>query len=288
MWSPFISREGRGLELAPSERSGSNELDFNTAMNPADQIAFVLCRPIQSGNIGSVARAMKNMGFADLRAVAPVASLQDRAAIAMAVHGGDVLANAAIHPDLSSALADRTITIGTTCRSTGPYRSGTTLLHDAARELIAEAPTNRIAIIFGPEDHGLSNDELKSCHRLITIPTAYEYPSMNLAQAVMVVAYEIRLAAMANVVETPALELATATEVEAMLTRMADALVQIGFLPEDNPDHIMFALRGIFGRSGLTPRELDILNGMARQMKWTAEGGAATLAKKRASGKKLR
>ncbi len=257
-------------------------------MSPVEQIAFVLCRPMQAGNVGSAARALKNMGFADLRLVAPVASTRDRAATSMAVHADDLLARAAIHDDLDAALADRTITIGTTCRP-GPYRSGASTLREAARELIAEAASNRIAIMFGSEDHGLTNDELKRCHRLITIPTAVEYPSLNLAQAVMVVAYELRLAAAsgrAETVSTP--EFAPAGEVEAMLARMADALVAIGFLPADNPDHIMFALRAIFGRSGLTARELDILNGIARQTRWTAEGGALTLADKRASGRKLR
>jgi tRNA/rRNA methyltransferase len=168
------------------------------------------------------------------------------------------------------------------------YRSGVVSLRSAASELVTEAAVNRVAIVFGPEDHGLTNDELKVCQRLVTIPTA-DYRSLNLAQAVMLVAYELQMAATGGLANpTLAPQRATAGDVEAMLTRMAEALVEIGFLPADNPDHIMFALREIFGRSGLTPRELDILNGIARQIKWTAGGGAATLAKKRASGRKLR
>ncbi|HKF27781.1 MAG TPA: TrmH family RNA methyltransferase [Candidatus Binataceae bacterium] len=155
--------------------------------------------------------------------------------------------------------------------------------------MITAAAANRVAIVFGPEDHGLTNDELKACQRLVTIPTADDYRSLNLAQAVMLVAYELRMAAAAGLANpTPVPQRAAVRDVEAMLGRMADALVEIGFLPADNPDHIMFALREIFGRSGLAPRELDILNGLARQIKWTAAGGAATLAKKRASGRKLR
>jgi len=257
-------------------------------MNLARRIAFVLCRPMQSGNIGSVARALKNMGFTDLRLVAPVASARDRAATSMAVHGGDVLTAATIHRDLASALADRTLTVGTTCRP-GLYRSGVVSLRSAAPELVSAAAANRVGIVFGPEDDGLSNAELKVCQRLVTIPTADDYRSLNLAQAVMLVAYELRIAASARIAHpAPPPQRAPARAVEAMLARMADALVEIGFLPADNPDHIMFALREIFGRSGLTPRELDILNGIARQVKWTAGEGAATLAKKRASGRKLR
>jgi tRNA/rRNA methyltransferase len=257
-------------------------------MSPARQIAFVLCRPMQSGNIGSVARALKNMGFTDLRLVAPVASSRNRAATSMAVHGGDVLTASTIHSDLAAALADCTLTVGTTCRP-GLYRSGVVSLRTAASELVSAAAVNRVAIVFGPEDHGLSNDELKACQRLVTIPTADDYRSLNLAQAVMLVAYELRMAATAGLAKPPpAPQRGAARGVESIVVRMADALVEIGFLPADNPDHIMFALREIFGRSGLTPRELDILNGIARQIKWTAGEGAATLAKKRASGRKLR
>jgi tRNA/rRNA methyltransferase len=254
-------------------------------MTAAD-IAFVLVRPHSAGNIGAAARALKNMGFADLRVVAPAARNR-RMAAAMAVHAADVLADARTFADLDSALADCTVTVGTTCRS-GLYRSGASDLRAAAPGLVALARSNRIAVIFGAEDHGLTNDELKRCQRLIMIPAAPEYPSLNLAQAVMVVAYELRVAAAAGHRGEPAPAFALASEIEAMLARMADALVAIGFLPEDNPDHIMFALRAVLGRSGLTARELDIFNGIARQMRWVAEGGHATLEAKRRSGRKLR
>jgi tRNA/rRNA methyltransferase len=250
-------------------------------------IAFVLVRPRSAGNIGAAARALKNMGFADLRLVAPAARNR-QFATAMAVHAADVLGAARGFDDLDSALTDCTITVGTTCR-TGLYRSGAGNLRANAPELAALARRNRVAIIFGPEDHGLTNDELKRCQRLITIPTAADYPALNLAQAVMVVAYELGFAVgTAAHRGDGAREFARAAEVDAMLARMADALVAIGFLPEDNPDHIMFALRGVLGRSGLTPRELDIFSGIARQMRWAADGGHAALDAKRRAGRKLR
>ncbi|MGH9763788.1 MAG: RNA methyltransferase, partial [Blastocatellia bacterium] len=114
-----------------------------------------------------------------------------------------------------------------------------------------------------------------------------EYSSLNLAQAVMVVAYELMMES-AAVPDGAAPELANTMAIQAMFERMARALIEIGFLPEDNPDHIMFALRGLFGRSGLRPRELDILNGIANQMRWFAEGGHMTIAAKRHAGLKLR
>jgi tRNA/rRNA methyltransferase len=186
-----------------------------------------------------------------------------------------------------AALHDRTLSVGTTCR-TGPYRSETRVLRTAASELVAEGAANRIAMVFGPEDFGLSNLEIAQCQRLITISTAPDYPSLNLAQAVMVVAYELMIAAGAGRAPIEVEEFAPAGAVEEMHRRMADALVEIGFLPDDNPDHLMLTVRAMLGRSGVRPRELDILNGLARQIRWVAGDGAATLAAKRASGRKLR
>jgi tRNA/rRNA methyltransferase len=161
-------------------------------------------------------------------------------------------------------------------------------LRETAPGLIDESAANRIAMVFGPEDFGLSNLEIAQCQRLITIPTAPEYPSLNLAQAVMVVAYELMMAA--GAARTPVVtdEFAPANAVEEMHRRLADALIAIGFIPDDNPDHLMLTIRAMFGRSGIRPRELDILNGLARQVRWVAEDGAATLTAKRAAGRKLR
>ena len=266
-----------------------------------EQLAIVLFKPKSSGNIGAVARALKNMGLADLRIVAP-ARFNRRVASAMAVHAGDVLDKARIYPNLIDALEDSTLTVGTTCRP-GLYRSSAQALREMAADLALESRVNRIAVIFGPEDSGLTNQELKLCHRLLTIPTAPDYRSINLAQAVMLVAYELMMASdathdraalddIAGLVENPnrpeLISRAPAQAVEAMLERLADALVSIGFIPANNPDHIMFAIRNILGRSGLSPRELDILNGLAHQIGWFAEGGRETIAAKLRAGRKIR
>jgi tRNA/rRNA methyltransferase len=255
-------------------------------MSALDNFAFVLVSPKSSGNVGAAARALKNMGFADLRIIAP-RDYDPHDAAAMAVHADDVLERARICGNLGAALEDRTLTIGTTCR-VGPYRSETRALREAAPGLIDESAANRIAMVFGPEDFGLSNLEIAQCQRLVTIPTSPEYPSLNLAQAVMVVAYELMMAAGAARAPVVADELAPASAVEEMHRRLADALIAIGFLPDDNPDHLMLTIRAMFGRNGIRPRELDILNGLARQVRWVAEDGAATLAAKRAAGRKLR
>jgi tRNA/rRNA methyltransferase len=256
---------------------------------PTNKYAFVLFRPHSAGNVGAAARALKNMGFDDLRLVGR-GPLNDREATTMAVHADDVLASAKVYPELTDALADCSLAVGTTSRR-GGYRSRATALRHAAAELDALATSNKIAIVFGREDRGLTNRELKLCNRLITIPTAPEYPSLNLAQAVMVVAYELMMAAnksAAAINAQRAPQFVEASVSDPMLERMAEALVSIGFIPDDNPDHIMLAIREIFGRSGLTAREVEILNGMARQMRWVAEGGHRTLADKRRIGRKLR
>jgi tRNA/rRNA methyltransferase len=255
-------------------------------MNARGKFAFVLFKPQSGGNIGAAARAIKNMGFDDLRLVAPDTS-DFRAAEIMSVHADDVLANARTYADLESAVADCNITVGTTCR-TGPYRSASRPVRDAALELAALDEGITVAIIFGPEDRGLTNSELKLCHRLLTIPSASQYPSLNLAQAVMVVAYELMMASREVSTSSATSELVTVADSDAMLNRMTEALVAIGFLPADNFDHIMLTLRELFTRSGIDGRECEILNGIARQMKWVAGGGYNILIEKRSAGRRVK
>ncbi len=205
----------------------------------------------------------------------------------MAVHARDVLSEARTCATLAQALDGCTLTVGTTCRA-GSYRSAARPLREVALELAALSRSNRIAMLFGPEDTGLTNRELKLCQRLVTIPTAAGYSSLNLAQAVMVTAYELMMAGGAAAAPGAPPQYAPATGVDAMLERMKEALLAIGFLPENNPEHIMLTLRGIFGRRGLTRRELGILNGIASQTRWAAQGGHLTLAGKRRANKKLK
>lgn len=254
--------------------------------NRLDRIAIVLVKPKISGNAGAAARALKNMGFSDLRIVAP-RDWNAEAARVMAVHAGDILERAQFFSTLLDAVGDRTLTVGTTCR-TGPYRSEIQSIRSAASILIAEAQTNRIAIVFGPEDYGLSNEEIGQCHRLVTIPASAEYPSLNLAQAVMVVAYEISQACDPISPAGAASEFASADSVERMLVRMAAALEAIGFVSSQSADHIMQAIRTMLGRGGLRPRELDILNGLARQIRWFAQGGREVIERKREAGERIR
>jgi tRNA/rRNA methyltransferase len=129
-----------------------------------------------------------------------------------------------------------------------------------------------VALVFGPEDSGLSNEDLRCCHQLVTIPTDPAYASLNVAQAVLLCCYEVFLAAQGAVTAAPR-PLAVAERQELMYEKLKRALLKVGFLHGDNPDHIMFALRRILGRAGLEERDVRILLGMARQIAWYASGG---------------
>jgi tRNA/rRNA methyltransferase len=240
-------------------------------------IRIVLVRPRGAANVGAVARAMKNMGLDDLVLVRPtlVHAFWSKA---MAVHADDVLQRVRRYDSLSEAVADCGLVVGTTARG-GLYRAAAEPPRAVAPRMVAAAAANRVALVFGPEDHGLSNDDLKTCHQLITIPTAADYASLNLAQAVMVCCYELCTAAQRDQPDEP-LVLATAERVEQTFQRLQSAFLKIGFLHADNPDHIMFALRRMLGRAELEERDVRILLALARQIEWYGGVGWQVMAQK--------
>ena len=202
-------------------------------MGALDHFAFVLVSPKSSGNVGAAARALKNMGFGDLRMVAP----RDYDPRGGGRDGGACgrCPRARAHLSRLDGGAPRSHANGRHHLPHRPVSQRDARARTAATALIAEGAANRIAMVFGPEDFGLSNDEIAQCQRLITIPTAPDYPSLNLAQAVMVVAYELMIAAGAERAPIEVEEFAPAVAVEEMHRRMADALVEIGFLPATIP-----------------------------------------------------
>ena len=233
-------------------------------------LRVVLVRPQYSGNIGAVARAMRNFAVSDLALVSP-APLQRAQADMMAVHARDILDHMQIHTSVEAAIADCGLVVGTTCRP-GLYREDAVTPRALAPHILATAGANRVALVFGCEDSGLSNDELRYCHRLITIPTDTTYSSLNVAQAVLVCCYELFLANQEEEHATPR-PLAVAEQQEFMYEKLKHALLTVGFLHKDNPEHIMFAFRRIFGRAGLEERDVRIFLGMARQIEWYATRG---------------
>lgn len=213
---------------------------------------------------------MKNMGLHDLVLVDPV-PLDDGWAEAMAVHARDVLAAAARVDSLTAAVAGCGHVVGTTARS-GPYRGEAKAPRELAPTLISLAAQNPVALVFGPEDHGLSNDDLKVCDDLVCIPTSPEYTSLNLAQAVLILCYELFLAADTLPPPEP-VDLADAAEVSFVVERLQQAFTRIGFLNPENPDHIMFTFRRLFGRARLRPHDAKVLLGLARQIDWFGRHG---------------
>jgi tRNA/rRNA methyltransferase len=237
-------------------------------------VRVVLVRPAGTGNVGSTARAMKNMGMRDLVLVRP-RTRRSRWERAMAVHAGDVLGQARRFASLPEAVADCGLVVGTTCRG-GLYREGVRSPEDAAPEILTAAHSGPVALVFGPEDHGLSNDDLRHCQQLVRIPTSDDYPSLNLAQAVLLCCYELRRVALQGLPAAPVPRVpARAEEITFALDRLQAAFLRIGFLNPQNPGHIMLALRRLLGRAGLERRDVRILLGLARQIEWYATHGVA-------------
>src|SRR5262249_24798986 len=150
---------------------------------------------------------------------------------------------------IRQAIADCALVVGTTCRS-GLYRKHSRAPRAAATDIVAAARIGKVALIFGPEDHGLSNKDLEHCQLLITIPTHPDYQSLNVAQAVVICLYELYLAAATPVLDSE-IHRAPADDVERLFDRMRAVLLKIGFLDSENPEHMLLAFRRILGRAGL-------------------------------------
>jgi len=226
--------------------------------------------------MGSVSRAMKNMGFHRLILVQPEEDPLSPEARMMATSARDILENASIFPCLEEALKEFRWIAGTSAR-TGRTRGPFISLREICSEIVVHARDIPVAILFGPEDRGLTNRELDPCQAFISIPTHPALPSLNLAQAVMLVCYELRMADLlrpgneskAGLLTKPA-EFRT---IEGMYGQMEELLLRIGFLDPQNPKRIMHTLRRIFGRANLGDRDVAILRGIFRQMDWYAIHG---------------
>jgi tRNA/rRNA methyltransferase len=233
-----------------------------------ENIAVVLVEPQGPLNIGSVCRAMMNFGFSDLRLVNPRADHLGDEARRMAVKAGGLLEGANIFDSLEEALGECHLALATT-RRFGKYREDFLHPDQAADYILPWSEKGRVALVFGREDKGLTTDELDLCQRLITIPTSDQLPSMNLAQSVVLCLYEINKALAASQLKSGGRKkLATNRMLEGMYTHMRSTLCDIGFLDEQNPDHILRSLRRIFGRAGLNDREVRILRGLWSRLDW--------------------
>jgi len=231
-------------------------------------VAVVLMEPKLPENIGAVARAMNNMDMRRLIVVNPYKLDQDRMAKMATSHSIDILESMEVCDDLRDALAGFGYIAGTTAR-VGAMRPALTTPRSLASDLITISQNNYAAILFGPEDKGLSNEHLQFCHTIINIPTS-EFSSLNLAQAVMIVCYEIYQAA-ENIAEAKTPRLANSFELEGMYDHLGDVLMKIGFLNPQNPERWMWNVRRFLSRLPLQASEVRVIRGICRQMDWYVE-----------------
>jgi len=229
-----------------------------------DNITIVLLGSLYSGNIGSVARAMSNMGLHRLILADPKCRI-DEQAFWMATHAKRILEQACIVNALSDAIGTSSYVFGTTAR-TRRWRS-TITPHHMAQRAISLSAHNNIAIIFGPEDAGLTNDCLELCNEVVSIPTAPEATSLNVSHAVLLICYELFCAAHSSPATEP-LELAHVKKTEEMYKHMESALLQIGFLNRQNPGHFIGRMRRILTRAGLSSTDAHYIRGIFRQLLW--------------------
>ncbi len=230
--------------------------------NLLDAVRIVLVETTHPGNIGAVARAMKNMGLSDLRLLRP-RHFPDGEARARASGAGDVLAAAQVHQSLDDAIAECGLVIGASARLRSLAWPMTTP-REAAGTLVENAAHTPVAVLFGREKSGLTNEELQRCRLLMHIPANPVYTSLNLAMAVQVLAYELWIAASGDSVAAPDPEfpLASDAEVERFYSHLEQVLLQTGFLDPDNPRLLVSRLRRLFGRVGLDQNEVNILRGI--------------------------
>nr|WP_254212703.1 RNA methyltransferase [Burkholderia multivorans] len=269
----------------------------NTAVPPASGAApsrspsggftstrFVLVEPSHPGNVGAAARALKTMGFSRLVLVAPrVPHVQsDPEAVAMASGADDVLASAHVVSTLGEALSGVHWSIALTARTReyGPPRLAP---RAAAAHACTHVESGDIALVFGNERTGLANEHVEQCSALAHIPANPAYSSLNLAQAVQVLAYELRVAFLEQTSEPaqqPAADtgtLAQSDEIERMYLHLENALIALDFLDPRNPKKLMPRLRRLFARTGLEREEVNILRGIAKHIllkSRTPDGGA--------------
>ncbi len=246
-------------------------------MNPTEtdtslfsRLRFVLVETSRAGNVGSVARAMKTMGFSELVLVAPRCAdpLTDPEAVAFASGALDVLSQARIVGSIAEALEGCNFAAAVSARLR-EFSPPVWTPHNFAGHIAAQQDL-RPALIFGNERVGLPNGIVEDCNVLINIPANPAYSSLNLSQAAQVLAYECRMGAVGDALPATPVgfhgDAASLDQVEGMYAHLEEALVAIGFLKADNPGKLMPRLKRLFSRTGLETEEVNILRGIARQI----------------------
>jgi tRNA/rRNA methyltransferase len=236
------------------------------------RIRIVLVEPRIPENLGMAARAMKNCGLSRLVLVRP-SDPWSAAACRPAMEAREILERAEIFSGLGEAVAGSRMVVGTTRRG-GQDRHPLLTLEAWIRDVLPRSEGQDVSILFGTEKDGLTREAVDLCDVLITIPAHPEFPSLNLAQAVLLVAYGLFQASPELPRAAARLDLATAGEREGFFRQLETVLLRIGFLHENRPGRILTALRRLLGRTSLEEREVRILRGILSQMEWALERAA--------------
>ncbi|HUQ12037.1 MAG TPA: RNA methyltransferase [Steroidobacteraceae bacterium] len=232
---------------------------MESPQNLLDRVRIVLVEPQHPGNIGGAARAMKTMGLRELALVKPD-KFPHKEATDLAVGAADLLEAAIVHPDLRSAVADCAYVVGTSARLRSlPHNTSTP--RELAERLAREVG-GRIALVFGPERVGLSNEDFELCHALVSVPADPTFRVLNLAAAVQIVCYELRLAAAPELSGKPEHVPVDQREMELFFEHLERVLVDIGFLNPKHPRQLMRRLRRMYSRAAPDENEMNILRGI--------------------------
>jgi tRNA/rRNA methyltransferase len=226
-----------------------------------DRVSIILVDTRTPANIGATARCMMNMGLSRLILVNPPFDKRGEAS-RLAAGADRILKQAPVCSSLAEAVVGHGLVVGTS-RHTGRHRRDLLSPRDMAMKILPLLARNDVAIVFGNEVNGLENRDVMLCHDLVSIPSAEAFPSLNLSHAVMIIAYELFIAA-ASPVPLSARELAHAEDVELFYRHLRDTLLSRGFFDDKNADRMMQTLRNIFGRSQLDARDVLILRGILR------------------------
>ena len=239
-------------------------LSLSTMDRWKNNISFILVETMETGNIGASARALKNLGVSKLELVLPARFPSDEAG--WFAHGAeDVLSNIKVFPELKAAMADKSVVIGTT-RRIGKKRGQTYPIREAAERIRGLAVNNRIALLFGREDRGLKNEETAECSFMINIPASPENPSFNLAQAVLIIAYELSFTSYSI---NPPIGIISNADFLNLFKRLGNLMKMAGYEPKgirDNEKEIMMDLKRIMSKAAITEREAQMLHGIISQI----------------------
>ncbi len=246
---------------------------------PLSCLDIVLFRPKYPENVGSVARAMLNMGARNLILVDPQGYDLEKAEPLATFHARHILEAARLVPTLREALSGTALVLGTTARTGGWRKAVLTPARAAVEEILPRlAEGGRVALVFGPEDRGLMNEQTSLCDGLVMVPAHPDCTSLNLSQAVLILLYECfqRSLELPFAPPGPPQERdASFEERDALFATMQVALSSIGFLKDQNPDYWMLPVRRFFGRFRLRRNEFNLLMGVCRQVRWVASRAGA-------------